>query len=1720
MKANRLISIIASAAVVLQSIWPALFLWVPPVRAQEATESATLIEPSPEPISTPAAEIVTSVEPPQTEVVSAMSRWFTLDDNTDVTTSNVVVNEDYRFRDTQVLIRFTKLPDPSGTLTIKKINLSTEQMEELGAVSDVAYDITSSMANGSFSYDLTLPLPESARGQPVEVKADGEIVDQPKEVKTETVIISGLDHFTVFVLVNDIDTDNPDDLGDSDDVANGVQTPLLEDTWVDQNQPTDTHGNSQDLYVRSDDEGNPDNNRRSFVKFDTSPIDDNSTINKATLRIFLVDAPGDSRTYEAYRVTSDWSESTLDWDPQPASVGPSDAIESGTQNNVWLEWDVTNDVQGLVNGDFDNFGWMIRDAAESNELAARTGKFNSSEDGNELRRPQLVVDFAESADEPTQYNSPSDEYASGGNGFENNSTGAFADGGGVASHTNNAAGESHVYYKYGFSIPAGATINGIEVRTDWYLDGNGGTNSLGVELSGDGGLSWTTTGYKDVTETDKEHVVSFGGSSDTWGRTWSASDFSNDSFRVKVTANTTSSGRDFFLDWIPVRVYYTPLTTGTLIVKKHVDNDNGGSMEAGDFNLHVSASDIDVSGSPAAGDEDGVSYTLEAGDYTVSEDNVSGYSSGFSGDCDDEGIVTVVAGETKTCTITNDDIAPVLTLVKEVVTDNGGQAGASDWTLSASGIDGSFSGAGPTVGPNEVFAGIEYTLEELGPDGYTASSWQCDGGFLDGNKLTLEPGDNVTCTIVNNDQAGTLIVRKVINNNNGGSKQADDFSFQVNGGATIVFEADGENELTVNAGTYSVAELETAGYDTSYDNCSDVTVANGGTATCTITNDDQPATLILVKNLPNDNGGTATEDDFPVYIDDEEVDWGENQVDAGSYTVSEDTLAGYTASEWGTDCDGDGSVILGPGETKTCTITNDDQPGEIHGAKFEDENGNGEWNEGESGLSGWTIFLDLNGNGELDGGEPSAETGDDGQYSLIDLAAGSYQVQEIVKDGWAQTTANPDMIDLGNGEIVEGINFGNFDLFTISGKKFNDLNGDGVRTNGETDPNLAGWTIQLDLVDNDSAPNCDTGSVNGEFCELVTDGFGNYSFSNLGPGKYRILEVLQDGWAQTAPTSESGLGGQDDGTYLVSGFSGVNRASRNFGNFQLGRISGVKFDDTNGNGVRDEGEAGLAEWTIYLDLNENGELDDGEPLTTTDAEGAYEFNGLSVGSYRVREVVKDGWTQTLPESGEYAEGVVSGSVLEGRDFGNFEDVTIIVYKWEDWDGDGEWDENEPAAEGWEMGVMGTSTEILSLNLTGATNNLGVAEFTVTQPGTYRLTEDSQTNWQRTHPSDSFFDVFVDLGGAKISHDKDGNELWFGNILFEDIFGGMFAPTNGNIDSTPGVTILGDTTITVPESGENTISFLDKTVITRSDGENFDISDLSGSAPALGSLTGLGSGVVADGALQWGLTDLGLEFSQPITVSIFVGTAFNGQTLNVLRSTSGSSGWTNDGIVAPATCTVTDGFCTFQATKASFYAATHTTSTGTTAGTSTTDGGGGGDGGAAACGDTKPGSAPNLTAAIAGVNSVTLVWTQAVAPVSYYLVTYGEASGAQTYGNPNVGGAGTTSYTVSGLSGGTTYYFKVRAGNGCMPGDYSGEISATPTGGFVAGPAAGFAPGVLGAATPSATPTTTPTASPATGGEVLGSQPGKRNWPWWILAGGTGLMFLSWYLYRYYHTSKV
>jgi hypothetical protein len=318
---------------------------------------------------------------------------------------------------------------------------------------------------------------------------------------------------------------------------------------------------------------------------------------------------------------------------------------------------------------------------------------------------------------------------------------------------------------------------------------------------------------------------------------------------------------------------------GTLVVIKHVVNDNGGSAGASDFTMSVIPGERFFAGAESPG----TSLDLDEGSYTVDESGPSGYTKSYSGDCNSSGNVAVVAGQTKTCTITNDDQAPQLTLVKQVTNDNGGNNGATEWTLTATG-DGGFSGTGTgsaaqaTLGPNAVKANVAYALSESGPSGYTASGWSCEGGTQNGSSITLGEGQSATCTITNDDNAPSLTLNKVVVNDNGGTAAESAWTLTANGGAAGTLSgpgaagsADVVSGPAFKAGTYALSESGPSGYAASAWSCvknggplvagSSITLANGDSATCTITNDDQPPPSVCLPDkiyAVDDPGGLGS----------------------------------------------------------------------------------------------------------------------------------------------------------------------------------------------------------------------------------------------------------------------------------------------------------------------------------------------------------------------------------------------------------------------------------------------------------------------------------------------------------------------------------------------------------------------------------------------------------------------------------------------------------------------------------------------------------------------------------------------------------------------------------------------------------------------------------------------------------------------------------------------
>ncbi|KKP69179.1 MAG: Cable pili-associated 22 kDa adhesin protein [Candidatus Moranbacteria bacterium GW2011_GWE1_35_17] len=133
----------------------------------------------------------------------------------EATISPVKVDETYKApQNDKVTVTFSKLPKNPGSLTIEEITLTDEQIVELGALSDKAYDITSDMENGTFKYDLTLPKPENENNVQIKFAEDVDGLKKAEVVSDENIEVKSakvnaeLDHMTVFVVVGTISSEN------------------------------------------------------------------------------------------------------------------------------------------------------------------------------------------------------------------------------------------------------------------------------------------------------------------------------------------------------------------------------------------------------------------------------------------------------------------------------------------------------------------------------------------------------------------------------------------------------------------------------------------------------------------------------------------------------------------------------------------------------------------------------------------------------------------------------------------------------------------------------------------------------------------------------------------------------------------------------------------------------------------------------------------------------------------------------------------------------------------------------------------------------------------------------------------------------------------------------------------------------------------------------------------------------------------------------------------------------------------------------------------------------------------------------------------------------------------------------------------------------------------------------------------------------------------------
>ncbi len=99
-------------------------------------------------------------------------------------------------------------------------------------------------------------------------------------------------------------------------------------------------------------------------------------------------------------------------------------------------------------------------------------------------------------------------------------------------------------------------------------------------------------------------------------------------------------------------------------------------------------------------------------------------------------------------------------------------------------------------------------------------------------------------------------------------------------------------------------------------------------------------------------------------------------------------------------------------------------------------------------------------------------------------------------------------------------------------------------------------------------------------------------------------------------------------------------------------LGGILFDDLNKNNLRDAGEPGLKDWTVYVDANGNSSLDAGEKTAVTGATGAYSFGDVKIGANKIGVQMRLGYSavHVVPLSSSLIDPkIINGTTVPGKD---------------------------------------------------------------------------------------------------------------------------------------------------------------------------------------------------------------------------------------------------------------------------------------------------------------------------------------------------------------------------------------------------------------------------------------------------------------------------------------
>lgn len=229
--------------------------------------------------------------------------------------------------------------------------------------------------------------------------------------------------------------------------------------------------------------------------------------------------------------------------------------------------------------------------------------------------------------------------------------------------------------------------------------------------------------------------------------------------------------------------------------------------------------------------------------------------------------------------------------------------------------------------------------------------------------------------------------------------------------------------------------------------------------------------------------------------------------------------------------------------------------------------------------------------------------------------------------------------------------------------------------------------------------------------------------------------------------------------------NGVNSAA-------TGSISGTVFNDKDGDGIKDVGEAGIAGRIIWDDTDNDNKRDGYEPFATTDANGNYKLVYRPAGIHRVRQEVPGGWRQTSPSGGlSNSVSLSTAQQATGRNFGTTTLAQISGTVYNDTNANGDKDTGEGALSGRTVYLDANNNNVLDAGeVSTLTSSKGTYAFTVVG-GTYHVRQITTVGYRITTPAAGFYTVNVSNGQATTK--------FFGNTTNVLISGFVYNDKNAN-----------------------------------------------------------------------------------------------------------------------------------------------------------------------------------------------------------------------------------------------------------------------------------------------------------------------------------------------------